>query len=330
LAKVPDGDPAVTVGPAVGEDAAVIEVPAASLVATTDPITLTSSAAGRYAVIVNANDVAVSGAPPRWFLLTVLLPLCTDVEEVGELFAEVVAALADVGAVLVGGHTEITPAVTQPVLVGQMLGVVAAGRMPVSTADARPGDVVVQVGGVPVEGAAVLATERRDRLADLPSQVVAVAAGAAVDPGIPVVGPALLAAELGASAMHDPTEGGLAAGLHELATASGAGVWVRGADVDWFAPGVDVCRGLGADPWATLGSGCLLATFAPDRVVAALRSLDDAGHRAVAVGEMTGGPGVEVDGVTMALPDRDEVARLLEGADGRRLRSGVCRPGGGS
>ena len=310
LAAAPANDASVVLGPAIGEDAAVVAVPDGALVTATDPITLTSSDAGRYAVIINANDVAVTGARPRWFQVAVLLPPGTDADHVRALFAEITGALDELDATLVGGHTEVTPAVRQPVLVGQMLGTVTTDRI-VASSGASAGDVLVQVGPVPVEGAAVLADGRREDLTGLPDDLVASAAGAAVEPGISVVDAALSAAAQGATAMHDPTEGGLAAGLHELADASGVRLRLSGGAVDWFAPGVAVCEALGADPWATLASGCLLATFPPEGVAAAVEALRTAGHTAVQLGVSEAGSGVLVDEVALPAPGRDEVARLL-------------------
>jgi hydrogenase expression/formation protein HypE len=306
--------PEVRLGPAVGEDACAIDVSAGTLVVATDPITFTAEDAGRFSVVVNANDVAVTGARPRWFLCVVLAPVGTTDDELRALFTSLRAALAAVGAHLVGGHTEATPAVAQPVVVGQMLG--TCERV-IPTGGMREGDVVVQVGPAPVEGAAVLAREATGRLATLDPGIVAAARAALDRPGISVVEPALLAAELGASALHDPTEGGLAAGLHELAHASGFRVRVEREAVLWFEPGLAVCRALGADPWATLASGTLLAAFPPDRVEEALGSLAAGGHRASVLGVAEPGSGVvDALGAPLPWPDRDEVARVLEGPDG--------------
>ena len=313
LRDVPSDDPCVRLGPAVGEDAAAIEVPADTLVVATDPITLTGRAAGRYAVVINANDVAVSGAVPRWFLVTVLLPPGTEHAQVQALFEEVTTALAELDATLVGGHTEVTPAVTQPVLVGQMLGLVGAGRW-VTSGGGAPGDVLVQIGPAPVEGAAVLASQHRSALTGLSSGQLEAALGAVDDPGICVVDAALRASELGASAMHDPTEGGLAAGLHELADASGVALRLDRAAVAWFGPGLAVCHALDVDPWATLASGCVLATFPPDRADAAVGDLQAAGQPASVLGELVAGTGVHVDGAALPVPARDELARLLDDA----------------
>lgn len=311
LGLLPDPDGSVRLGPAVGEDAAAVDVGGGVLVVATDPITLTASDAGRYAVLVNANDVAVTGVAPRWFLATVLLPPGTTEDGVRALFQAMVATLEEIGASLVGGHGEITAAVREPVVVGQMLGFAPDGRI-VPTGGAAAGELVVQVGPVPVEGAAVLAGEAGELLVGLDAEQLAAATAAVDDPGISVVSAALRAAELGATAMHDPTEGGLAAGLHELARASGTGLDIDGSAISWFAPGLAVCEELGCDPWATIASGCLLATFPAGEADGAVRALVRDGHAAAVIGEVVGAVGVRVDGAELAWPERDEVARRLE------------------
>ena len=312
LADGPPLPPDVLLGPRPGEDACAIRVPAGALVAATDPITLTGSAVGAHSVLVNANDVAVMGVRPRWFLATVLLPEGTLEAAVRGLFAEMRLALEEVGACLVGGHTEVTSAVSQPIVVGQMLGLAEDGAF-VCSSGVSPGDVVVQAGPAPVEGAAVLAVEAAGRLREIDPETLARAEEALRAPGISVVEPALLCSALGASALHDPTEGGLAAGLAELADASGLRLQVREHDVLWFEPGRAVCQALGADPWATLASGTLLASFPPQRVHEALAALEQSGVPARAIGRAAAGqPGVFVDGRPLPPPTRDEVARVLE------------------
>ena len=304
----------VLLGPSIGEDACAIAVGAGTLVAATDPITLTGSDVGGHAVIINANDVAVMGVRPRWFLAAVLLPVGSVEADVRALFASMRRALDATGAALVGGHTEVTEAVTRPIVVGQMLGH-TAGRF-VSTGGAREGDLVVQVGSAPVEAAAVLAAEADTHLSGVSKALRARAADAVRDPGISVVAAALAAAECGATALHDPTEGGLASGLHEIAEASSLGIVLEADCVAWFEPGVALCEALGADPWGALASGALLATFPAEVAVAAQRSL-----RAVlsptrcpvrVMGRVVAGAGVHhIDGRPLPRFDRDEVARVL-------------------
>jgi len=303
--------PEVRLGPAIGEDACALEVDRGVLVAATDPITFTGIDVGRLAVVVNANDVAVMGVRPRWFLAAVLLPRDTTADDVRALFAGMRAALDGLAVALVGGHTEVTPVVSQPLVVGQMLGLAENGRV-VTTGGVRAGDIVVQVGPVPIEGAAVLAAEAADRLSGLDPATLEAATAATRVPGISVVEAALVAADLGATALHDPTEGGLASGLHELAAAGGVGLRVDPTQVRWFEPGLAVCRELGADPWATLASGALLATFPPDQAREATAALSAGGHPVATLGAAEAGEGVrDTEGQPIPWPARDEVARVL-------------------
>jgi hydrogenase maturation factor len=312
LASLPPLPPEVRLGPRVGEDACAIDLPAGTLVVATDPITLTGSGVGRHSVLVNANDVAVMGVRPRWFLAAVLLPERSSEAEVRALFASLRAGLAEAEVALVGGHTEVTAAVRAPVVVGQMLGLAEDGRF-VATGGARPGDAIVQAGPAPVEAAAVLAAEARERLGSVDVDTLARAGGALREPGISVVEAALVAAALGATALHDPTEGGLATGLAELAEASGLRLVVDPERVIWFEPGRAVCRALGADPWGALASGALLAAFPGERAAAACEELAKRGVPARVIGSAETGSGVALrDGSPLAEFSRDEVARVLE------------------
>src|SRR5215510_6965051 len=155
------GSERVIVGPRVGEDAAVIDMGDRYLVATADPITFAADEAGWYALHVNANDLAVRGARPLWFLATVLLPEGrTSEAHVEALFEELGAACAELDIALVGGHTEVTAGLPRVIVSGTMLGEVAKDRL-VTTGGARAGDVLLLTKGVPLEGAAILARECR-------------------------------------------------------------------------------------------------------------------------------------------------------------------------
>ncbi len=294
LAKASPLPPEVRLGPALGEDAAAIDVRAGCVVVAADPVTLTGTGVARLCVIVNANDVAVMGVVPRWFVATVLLPLGTTTAQVRDLFDELHLATKCEGVALVGGHTEVTSAVTQMVICGTMLGFAEQSEL-VRTAGAVPGEAVVQIGEAPLEGALVLGMVPEDGVT------------------ISVVRAALDAARLGATAMHDPTEGGLAAGLHELATASGLAFTIDTSAVLWNAPAAEIVSAAGADPWRTLASGTVLATFAAGSVQHAVASLRALGHQASVIGEaLVGGGVVDRNGAAIATVERDEVARLRE------------------
>lgn len=297
--------------PSVGEDAGVIGVGGGALVVATDPITLTGREIGGHAVLINANDVAVLGVRPRWFLAVFLLPVGTTESEVSGMFESMREALEKLDVVLVGGHTEVTPAVVQPVVTGQMLGFQEEGLF-LKTGGVVVGDAIVQIGPAPIEGAAVLAHELTDKLIGVPADTLRMARDAMHDPGISVVDPALRAAELGATAMHDPTEGGLSAGLHEMAEASRVALQIDDDAVLWFAPGVALCEALHADPWGMLASGTVISAFPEEMVESALAALRADGYEAAIIARAMPGFGVSlVNGVLLPRYEQDEISRIL-------------------
>src|SRR5207247_625329 len=160
----PVKDERVLMGPRVGEDAAVIDLGERCLVATADPITFASEDAAWYALQVNANDIAVRGARPRWFLATLLLPEGATTEvSVTTMFEQLTEACEALGVALVGGHTEVTHGLDRPIVAGTMLGEVEKERL-VTTGGAQVGDAIVMTKGIPLEGAAIIAREREATL----------------------------------------------------------------------------------------------------------------------------------------------------------------------
>ena len=327
LAGVPADDPRVFVGPRTGEDAALLDFGDRYLAAKTDPVTFATDLIGWYVVHVNANDLAVVGATPRWLMVTLLLPEGVTEGEVQAIFDQILEACGGLGVTLVGGHTEVAYDLPRPVAVGSMLGEVAKDRA-VLTAGARPGDTILLTEGIAIEGAAILAREAGDELrkAGVGADVVEDATELLFSPGISVVRDATVARDAAAvHAMHDPTEGGLATGLREIATAAGVGVSVDAASIPVLPACRQLCDALGLDPLGLIASGALLATVAPEDVAAVTDALDREGVPVFDIGRITPpdqGLKLVTDGSSRDLPsfDRDELARFF--ADGPKSRPG--------
>ena len=316
-------DPAVIVGPGVGEDAAVLSFPADRyLVAKSDPITFATQEIGWYAVHVNANDLACTGARPRWWIATLLLPEGkASPGLVDSIFSQMADACLQVGAQLVGGHTEITYGLDRPIVVGAMLGEVLPQGV-VRTAGAQPGDVLILTKGIAVEGTAIIAQEKGEALgACMDSASIARSAGFLHQPGISVVRDAQLtlsAAPGEVHAMHDPTEGGLATGLHELAAASGCGLEIWEQDVPILPETAIVCHHFGLDPLGLIASGSLLIAAASEAAGRIIGELVRGGIPATIIGRvLPAGSEATIfrGGVPEPLPRfaRDELARLYQG-----------------
>lgn len=319
LAAAPAGDPDVLFGPAVGFDCAVVEVGDRLLVFKSDPITFATDEMGWYLVHVNANDIATTGATPRWLLVTLLLPqgetTADLVEAIGEQIYDACRALE---IAVIGGHTEITHGLDRPLAVGTLVGQVARERL-VTPNGASPGDRLLLTKGVPIEGTAILAREFPERLAETVGPAAVEEAAAYLhEPGISVLRDAQVALAAGeVTAMHDPTEGGLAAALWELAEAGDCALVVEADAVPVPRLSARICGAFGMDPLATIASGALLLTVRPEDAGAVRKALVEANIACAEIGAVEEGPAAvwqeeSDDRARWPRPERDEIGKAYE------------------
>lgn len=310
-------DNSVILGSSVGEDAALVSLGKNVLVLTTDPVTGTASDIGWLAVHINANDVACRGARPRWFLCDLLLPEGANVRLVNSIMKQVDRAAKEVGVAVVGGHTEVTPGLKRPIVVGYMVGVVRSRRYVTSNA-ARPGDEIIMTKTVGIEGTAVLAADFAHKLRPkLGTRLLQRAKN--LRRLIGVVDDALIAVEVGSvRAMHDPTEGGLLQGAWELAEASGVGFLIHESSIMIRQETKAICSALRVNPLRLMSSGCLLIAADKRKSSVILRRLRANGIRANVVGKITrrreGRKLITADGKTKEIhtSERDELYRVIE------------------
>ncbi len=323
LASVATDAAAVIVGPGVGQDVAVLDVgsPDSYLLAKTDPITFATDAIGYYAVNVNANDIATTGGVPRFFLATLLLPDArADETLVRDIFDQIREACDAMGVLPVGGHTEVTHNLDRPILIGVMLGEVPRGEV-ITSAGAQVGDRVLLTKGVAVEGTSIIARELSEQLEarGYDERFIGAARELLYAPGISVLREARIAVNAArVHAMHDPTEGGVATGLHELALASGVGLAIEHARVPLLPETERLCAEFGLEPLGLIASGSLLLTAeaaAAERIIAACRA---EGIACADIGEVrpeAEGMRLLREGAWLDLPryDQDEIAKLFQG-----------------
>lgn len=318
LADVPHGDHRVVLGPGIGRDAAVIDNGGPSLlVAKSDPITFATDLIGWYAVHVNANDVACTGAKPAWFLATILLPEGSTEELAESIFRQIQDACGSLRIDVVGGHTEVTLGIDRPIVTGSLLGDVPRERL-VRPDGARPGDAILLTKGIAIEGTSVLAREARDRLTALGVDAAALtrAVDYVYDPGISVVPEARAACEAAeVHAMHDPTEGGIATALYEMSEASGVGIAIDTGSIEVLPETKILCEAATLDPLGLLASGSLLIAVAESEHEMALAAIRSIGVTTERIGTFVEeGAGVIMVGNTESeIPRfaRDEIARFL-------------------
>ncbi len=313
-------DARLVVPAGLGEDATVIEFGGRYLVAKTDPITVATDDIGWYAVHVNANDIAAMGAEPRFFLATILLPEAEATPILVEsIFRSIHAAADELGVLFCGGHTEVTHSLDRPIVVGQMLGEVEPERL-VRSSGLEPGDALLLTKGLAVEATAIIAREKRQELMarGYTADYLDRCAAFLQRPGISVVRDARIAAAAGTvRALHDPTEGGVATGLFELATASQVGLEIFSDALHLASESACLCREYGLDPLGVISSGALLIGCAADAATDIVGALKEAGIPARQIG--TAQPqefGLCLRGAAGLVPlprfDVDEITRLFQ------------------
>ena len=321
LDKNPVSDARVVLGPLLGEDAAAVDMGENLLIASSDPVTFASDQAGWYAVHVNANDVATTGAIPKWFLATLLVPQGFEEAQAEALFDQILQACTSVGATLIGGHSEVTTGIDRPIIMGTMLGEVAPDRL-IRTGGAQEGDSLVLTKGIAIEGSAILARERPQELlkAGVSPEIIGSATTFLDYPGISVIKDAAIACLVAdVRSMHDITEGGLANGLAEVAQASGLGLGVEEESIPVLPECREICQALDLAPMGLLASGALLVALPAVDAPKLISALGKENIEAYEIGQMLA---VE-EGLVLfgrdgeqTLPSfaRDELARYLDSA----------------
>ncbi|HEY8487359.1 MAG TPA: AIR synthase family protein [Limnochordales bacterium] len=284
--------PEVRVRAGLGEDAAALECGGRTLVVSSDPITGLGPGMGRLGVFVATNDVAAMGAEPVGLQVVLLLPLQTDDGEIRRVMEEISQACCQLGVEVLGGHTERTVKVREPVVVLTALGLVEPGRL-VTSAGARPGDQLLMTKAAALEGTAVLAWEMGERLAEAVGKAVVERARGFLEE-VSVVREGLAAAALGVHAMHDATEGGLLGAVWEMCQASGVCAEVWEQRVPLREETRRICQALGADPLCLISSGTLLVAAPRGEEVA--RALREQGVEATVIGAVVEGVGSGAQG----------------------------------
>lgn len=299
------------VGASVGEDCAAVQLgPDEVFVLTTDPITGTSVDMGRLAVHITANDLASAGAEPVGVLLTVLLPPSAKEPLVRQLVQEVESACRELHMQAIGGHTEVTAVVNQPVISVTGVGKVKKGRL-VTTGGAKAGDDVVVTKWIGIEGTSIIAKEKEAALfARFPRSFVEEAKG--FDKLLSVVPEAAIAVKSGVSAMHDVTEGGIYGGRWELAEASGIGLEIDLKAIPIRQETVEICEYYRLNPYQLISSGCMLMTSPDGRKL--VRDLEEAGIHASLIGQCVDGRAKKIlngsDVSYLERPKTDELYKI--------------------
>jgi hydrogenase expression/formation protein HypE len=275
-------------GPSVLEDATEVEG-AGRMAMTTDtfvvsPIQFPGGDIGRLSIAGTVNDLAVAGAEPRYVTAGFILEEGLELAVLERVVISMAETAREAGVKVVAGDTKVVGRGEADKLYINTtgLGVLPPGRN-LSSASCQPGDQVFVSGPVGDHGTAVMVErEGFDVKGELDSDCQPL--GDLVE--------ALLAAAPGTRCMRDPTRGGLATTLGEIANASGVGIVLREELIPVRRPVVAVCDLLGLDPLYMACEGRLIAVVPVSEADGAIRALRDheRGRGAALIGEVVAEP----------------------------------------
>lgn len=292
--------------PKIGADCARVKLDSGIAVLSTDPITAASTHLGFLTVHVNCNDAAAAGAEPIGLLVTLLAPPGTKQEELAKIADDIQQAASAINVDIIGGHTEITSAVTRIITSSTVIAQPIAKPL---TNTANVGDCIVMTKTVGIEGTSVIAYDCEHKLNNLSESEIEVAKSLLNE--ISVVKEGLFAAQNGATLMHDVTEGGILGALWEMAYNSDKGLEIDLDEIDIHPVTKKICDNLEIEPYRLLSSGCMLIVCKNGKeMVQGLRSI---GINAKVIAKITDkAHGVKTTkGEAVAAPQADELFRVI-------------------
>jgi len=311
----------VVVGPKVGEDAAVIDIGDKYLIVKTDPITFVTKQVGYYAIHINANDIGCMGGRPKWFLANLILPeKQTTIALVDEIFSQLSKACSKLKIAFCGGHTEITSGINRPLVIGCMFGEVEKNNL-ITSAGAKINDHIILTKGIAIEAVSIIAREREAELENTYSEeFIEHCKNFIHDPGISILPEVKIAQRVGGvHALHDPTEGGLAMGLWELAMAANVGMKIEFDKISILPEAKLLCEQYNLDPLGVIASGALLMSVDKANSSKMVEALKKEGIEAEVIGktvEAENGIQLLLNDDNCDLPkfDRDEILKIFTSA----------------
>ena len=283
----------IIVGPKAGIDGAVLKIGDKNLIVSMDPVSGAFQKIGWLAVNVNANDVATFGVEPSFMFSCILLPENADSKLIETISNQMHKAAKEVGIAIVGGHCESTIGLKKPIVVGCVLGVTDKKKY-VTASGAKPGDNIILTKSAGIEGTAILATDKEKILRE-EIEFNTIKNAKKFYKEISIVKDALTAFQTGGvHAMHDPTEGGIIGGIHEIADASKVGVRIIKKKIPIRAETSAICKYFRIDPLQLISSGALLISASPKYTSEIIEKLEREGIQAKVIGKFLDNPKLRI------------------------------------
>ena len=286
--KLTHFDEKVKVAGGIGEDCAVLESGGQSIILSCDPITGTAKESGRLAVHVSCNDIASVGVRPLALLATILLPPESSEEDLDKVMTEISETAESLGVSVIGGHTEVTDAVTRIVINTTAIGITDKKNV-ICSAGAKPGDKIIMTKTAAPEGTAIIAFEKEDELTRVfGKEFVQKAQAMMTQISVVEEGMTVGALDMAVHAMHDITEGGIYGAVWELAEASNSGVIVYEENIPITDETKKICAHFNLNPYRLIASGNMVLTTSNPETV--LKALSEKNIPAAIIGEIVENP----------------------------------------
>lgn len=268
----------------VGEDCAVIDFGPYDCVVSTDPITASVKDIGRLSIHISCNDIASNGVEPLGITLALMLPVGTTIEDVREIMEQAGDAAREAGVEIVGGHTEVTAAVNQPVIVSTAFGRATADSYR-SVADMVPGDYILMTKTAGLEGTGIIATDLEDQLKGyLTEEEIAHAKSLLSD--VSVIKEGVAAGKIGTHGMHDITEGGVLGAVWEICQMGGCGVQLEEKDIKVDPVTVKISKKYDIDWERLISSGSMLIVAPEDKKDEIIKAVEEEGVEIGVIGRV--------------------------------------------
>lgn len=306
--------PEVITRPGIGEDCAVVDFGSYECVLSTDPITAAVGEIGRLAVHISCNDIASNGVEPLGIMLTVMLPEGTTEEQIEEIMKQAGQTSEELGVEIIGGHTEITPAVTKPVIVSTAIG--RGEKWSSQQAEnMKPGDYILMTKQAGLEGTGIIAGDFKDELSDFLSDAEFREAAEMLQK-VSVVKEGVIAGKIGTAGMHDITEGGVLGAVWEMCDIAntGAEVWIDQIPVAEVTK--KICDRFDIDYLRLISSGSMMIMVRPGLKEQMVKALKDAGIPAACIGRICEREAevcmiVNGEKIVIAPPASDELYKVI-------------------
>lgn len=274
----------VLFGGSVGEDCAAMKLEEGEVcVVSSNPVTGAGKIQGALAIYSAVNNLVTSGAEAVGVMMTLMLPENFKESRLAELSSQIEEVCKVLNVQVMGGHTEVTPAVNEPVFSVTAVGKAKENKL-LHAKCAKADQDIVMSKWIGMEGSvAIAAAKEKELLERFPKAMIDEIKR--MLPNCCAAAEAALAVKSGVSAMHDVSSGGIYGALYELSEAAGVGLEIDLRAIPIKQETVEICEYLGLNPYYLKSGGSMLMVC--DHGQELVRTLEKEGIHAAVIGRTT-------------------------------------------